>query len=291
MPRQMRSWMFVPGNKGRFLYKAATSDVDCVLLDLEDGVLPEEKPVAREMVGAALGQDPFAPLRFVRVNALGTPWHNDDMETVLRSGLTGVCLPKVESAGAVRQVAKRLDDAEAERGLEAGTLGIVAAIESATALVRAPEIATSSSRLVALMFGAEDYALDTGLGTDRVREAAEMLYPRSAIVVASASARILSIDGVFPNLQDPTGLEADALQARRLGFTAKSTFNPRQVAPINRIFSPLPDEIDYARKVVAGFEEARRRGDASAAVGGQLVDLPIVLRAQRLLAAIEGGSQ
>jgi len=125
------------------------------------------------------------------------------------------------------------------------------------------------------------------LGTNRVGEAAEMLYARSAVVVASASARILSIDGVFPNLDDPEGMEADIVQARRLGFTSKSTFNPRQVAEINRFFSPQSDEIAYARKVVAGFEEAGARGDASVAVGGQLVDLPIVLRAQRLLALVE----
>jgi len=283
----MRSWMFVPGNKDRFLRKAADSDVDCVFLDLEDGVLPDEKPTARSMVAEALHAQPFAPLRFVRVNALGTPWHHNDMKAVLGPGLSGVCIPKVETAAAVQQVASLIDEAEAEYGLEAGSIGIVAAIESALALVRAPEIAASSPRLMALMFGTEDYALDLGLGTNRVGEAAEMLYARSAVVVASASARILSIDGVFPNLDDPEGMEADIVQARRLGFTSKSTFNPRQVAEINRFFSPQSDEIAYARKVVAGFEEAGARGDASVAVGGQLVDLPIVLRAQRLLALVE----
>ena len=283
----MRSWMFVPGNKERFLRKAADSDVDCVFLDLEDGVLPDEKPTARSMVAEALHAPSFAPLRFVRVNPLGTSWHHDDMKAVLGPGLSGVCIPKVETAVAVQQVASLIDEAEAEYGLETGSIGIVAAIESALALVRAPEIAASSPRLTALMFGTEDYALDLGLGTNRVGEAAEMLYARSAVVVASASARILSIDGVFPNLDDPEGMEADIVQARRLGFTSKSTFNPRQVAEINRFFSPQPDEIAYARKVVAGFEEAGARGDASVAVGGQLVDLPIVLRAQRLLALVE----
>lgn len=283
----MRSWMFVPGNKERFLHRAAGSDVDCVFLDLEDGVLPDEKPTARSMVAEALHTQPFAPLRFVRVNALGTPWHHNDMEAVLGPGLSGVCIPKVETAAAVQQVASHIDEAEAEYGLGTGSIGIVAAIESALALVRAPEIAASTPRLVALMFGTEDYALDVGLGTNRVGEAAEMLYARSAVVVASASARILSIDGVFPNLDDPDGMEADTVQARRLGFTSKSTFNPRQVAEINRFFSPQSDEIAYARKVVAGFEEASERGDASVAVGGQLVDLPIVLRAQRLLALVE----
>jgi citrate lyase subunit beta / citryl-CoA lyase len=107
------------------------------------------------------------------------------------------------------------------------------------------------------------------------------------VVYAAAAARVVSIDGVFPNLDDPDGMERDALQARRLGFTAKSTFNPRQVAVINRVFSPRPDEIAYARLVVDAFGAAQARGDASVAVGGQLVDRPIVLRAQRLLGLAE----
>jgi citrate lyase subunit beta/citryl-CoA lyase len=94
---------------------------------------------------------------------------------------------------------------------------------------------------------------------------------------------VLSIDGVFPNLNDPDGLLADVRQARRLGFTSKSTFNPRQIDVINQVFSPQPDEIEYARMIAAGFREAQARGDASVAVGGQLVDRPIVLRALRIL--------
>ncbi|MBA2643121.1 MAG: citrate lyase subunit beta, partial [Actinobacteria bacterium] len=174
-------------------------------------------------------------------------------------------------------------ESEAKAGIAEGKLRIVAAIESAAALLAAPAIAAAHPRMLALMFGAEDYALDLGLGAQREGEARDLLYARSAIVVAAAAARILSIDGVFPNLDDLEGLERDILQSRRLGFDAKSTFNPRQVELINRIFSPTPDELDYARKVVDAFDEARARGDGSVAVGGQLVDLPIVLRAQRIL--------
>src|SRR5690606_16363643 len=98
--------------------------------------------------------------------------------------------------------------------------------------------------------------------------------------------RAWSVDGVFPNLEDPDGLHADTVQARNLGFSAKSTFNPRQIELINGIFSPRPDEIEYARRVAAGFREAEARGDASVAVGGQLVDRPILLRALNLLESI-----
>jgi citrate lyase subunit beta/citryl-CoA lyase len=161
---------------------------------------------------------------------------------------------------------------------------IIAAIESAAGLLHAPAIAAAHDRILAIMFGAEDYALDVGLSTKREAESAELVYARSAIVVAATAARVISIDGVFPDLDDPAGLLADIIRARRLGFRAKSTFNPRQVDLINEHFSPTEDELEYARRVVTAFEGALQRGDASVAVGGQLVDLPIVRRAEALLA-------
>jgi citrate lyase subunit beta/citryl-CoA lyase len=185
-------------------------------------------------------------------------------------------------------VAALLGDLERRGGLEVGKLRILAAIESARGLVNAVAIADAHPRVVGLMFGAEDYALDLGLGARREREAAELIYARSCLVNAAAAANVLSIDGVFPNLEDPDGLLADVRQARRLGFTSKSTFNPRQIDVINQIFSPQPDEIEYARKIAAGFREAEARGDASVAVGGQLVDRPIVLRALRMLETVGG---
>jgi citrate lyase subunit beta / citryl-CoA lyase len=280
--RPTRSWMFVPGNKERFLAKAAESDADCVFLDLEDGVLPDFKDQARTMVAGALRR-PFRPQCYVRLNAASTRWFAADLAEVVPSGPAGVCLPKCEDAGQVTDLAALLDDLERRHSLPPGSTGIVAAIESPAAVLAAASIARAHPRVVALMLGAEDLALDIGLGTARVAEAAELLFARSMVVYAAAAARVVSIDGVFPNLDDPAGMERDTLQARRLGFTAKSTFNPRQVAVINRVFSPRPDEIAYARRVADAFQSAQARGDASVAVGGQLVDRPIVARACRLL--------
>jgi citrate lyase subunit beta/citryl-CoA lyase len=280
MTRPLRSWMFVPGNRQRFLDKIYEVETppDAVFFDLEDGVIPEEKPVARELIANVLGRALPGPLRTVRINAVGTDWYREDLEAILVPGLEGLCLPKVESAEDVLAVAEALDAFDPE-----GSVGIVIAIESAIGLLRAPEIAASHPRVIAMMFGAEDYALDVGLGTKREAEARELVFARSAIVGAAAAARVISIDGVFPDLEDAEGLLADIVQARRLGFGAKSTFNPRQVELINERFSPTPDELVYAHRVAEAFEEAVARGDASVAVGGQLVDRPIVLRAQRLL--------
>jgi citrate lyase subunit beta/citryl-CoA lyase len=283
MERPTRSWMFVPGNKQRFLDKAATSDVDVVLLDLEDGVLPSEKESAREMVAESLARTDYLPCRYVRVNARSTPWYEEDIEAILSPELDGVCLPKVESSADVRRLSDRLLRYESQNGLAEGKVRILAAIESAKALLDARTIAASESRLVGLMFGAEDFALDLGLGTRREGEAAELLFARSMIVMAAAAEHILSIDGVFPDLADEEGMRRDILQARRLGFTSKSTFNPRQVAEINAVFSPQSDEIDYARRVIAAFAEAQTKGEASVALGGQLVDLPILRRAERIV--------
>ena len=278
--KQLRSWMFVPGNRDRFIQKVKTSSADAILLDIEDGVLPAEKPDARRMIAAALPQRDFGPRRYVRVNALSTPWLQPDLEAVIVPGIEGVCLTKVVRPQDILETASLIEGLEKKRGLEIGKVRILAAVESARGLMNALAIADAHPRVIGLMFGAEDYALDLGLG------AAELLFARSHVVNAAAAANVLSIDGVFPNLDDPEGLVADVRQARRLGFTSKSTFNPRQIDVINQVFSPQPDEIEYARKIAAGFRAAEAKGDASVAVGGQLVDRPIVLRALRILEVI-----
>jgi citrate lyase subunit beta/citryl-CoA lyase len=285
-PRQVRSWMFVPGNRDRFVQKAKTSAADGILLDLEDGVLPSEKAEARRAVAVALSEDWVGPARYVRVNALSTPWLTPDIEAVIIPGIEGICLTKVLTADDIRNVSAQIDALERKRGMKPGAVKILAAIESALGLINAYAIATADPRLAGLIFGAEDYALDLGLGARREKEAAELIYARSSIVNAATAAQILSVDGVFPDLNNPDGLLEDVRQARRLGFTSKSTFNPRQIDMINEEFAPKPEELEYARKIAAGFREAEARGDASVAVGGQLVDRPIVLRALRMLEAI-----
>lgn len=282
--KPLRSWMFVPGDKQRFLDKSEVSGADVVMFDLEDGVIWANKALAREMVAATLKKSPWnGPLRYVRVNAPATNLTVEDICAVAAPGLDGICLTKVESPEDVLRAAAILETVEFERGIPAGQVRILAAIESANSLLRAAEIARSHERIIGLIFGAEDYALDIALPANRIAEASELIYARAAIVNAAAAGSVLSVDGVFPNLEDPDGLLADAVQARRLGFTSKSTFNPRQIEMLNAQFSPTEAELAYAQKVADAFHEAEARGDASVAVGGQLVDKPIVLRALRML--------
>jgi len=280
--------MFVPGNRQRFIDKALhESRPDAVLLDIEDGVPPDEKPVARTQIEAALERPVEGVLRYVRVDRVGSSWWRLDIRQVLRPGVDGICIPKVEGVDEIQRMAGELDSFESGHGIDNGRTRILCAIESALGLVRAPQLAAAHPRVCGLMFGAEDFALDLGLGTLREAEARELVYARSALVVAAASADRMSVDGVFPDLQDEAGFKADVVQARRLGFTGKATFHPKQIPGINVVFSPSPAELEYARRVVHAFEEAQARGDGAVAVGGQLVDLPIVVRAQRLLEAAE----
>lgn len=282
LTRPMRSWMFVPGDKERYLMKAAVSSVDCVFLDLEDGVLPGSKHRARELVANVLRAE-CQPQRYVRLNGNTTQWYQDDLIAVVPGAPDGVCLPKCEDAAAVLELAANLAVLERAASLEVGATRIVAAIETPGALLKAAEIARAHPRVVGLMLGAEDLALELRFATEREGEAAELVFARSMVVYAAAAAQVESIDGVFPDLQDLEGLERDALKARRMGFTAKSTFNPRQVDVINRVFAASGDEIAYAQNVVKAFEVAEAAGDASTAVDGKLVDRPIVMRAYRLL--------
>jgi citrate lyase subunit beta/citryl-CoA lyase len=276
--------MFVPGNSEKMLTKALGLDnLDVALFDLEDGVPPQHKPEARELVARILAHPPGGPIRFVRINAIGTDRMDADLQAILVRGLRGLVLPKVETADEVFLVDRILGEREAAAGIEAASVTLIAAIESARGLLQAPAIAACTPRMMGLMFGAEDFGLDLGMSTNREGEAKEMVYARSAVVVAAAAAKVQAIDGVWPDFRDAEGLLRDSIQARRLGFTGKSTFHPGQIDAINQVFSPTAEDVAYAERVVTAFEEAQAAGQGSIALGGQLIDLPIVERARRVL--------
>jgi citrate lyase subunit beta / citryl-CoA lyase len=280
-----RSWMFVPGHRQRMIDKALGLNTDAIMLDIEDGVAPNEKDTARKNIAESLGRDksPGTPARFVRINAIGHPRMDADLEAVVRPGLEGLVCPKVETPDEVRRVDAILNEREPKMNIERGSIKLLIAIESPKGLLNAPAVAASSSRVIGLMFGAEDFGREIGLPTVREGEARDLIYARSAMVVAAASAHVLAVDGVWVDLNDSQGLLGFAQQSRRLGFSAMSLIHPSQIDPINTVFSPTPEEIDYSQRVLQAFEEAQARGDGSIAFGGQLIDRPIVERARRTL--------
>jgi len=280
-----RSWMFVPGHRQRMIDKALGLNADAIMLDIEDGVAPSEKDTARKLIGETLGRErpPHSPARFVRINAIGHARMDADLEAVVRPGLDGLVLPKVEAAQEVLKVDAILREREPKLKMAGGAVKLLIAIESPKGLLNAPAIAGCSPRVIGLMFGAEDFGRELGLPTSREGEAREMIYARSAMVVAAASVHVQAVDGVWVDLKDTEGLWGFARQSRRLGFSGMSLIHPSQIDPINNVFSPTPEEVSYAEQVVKAYEEAVARGDGSISFGGQLIDRPIVERARRAL--------
>jgi len=274
--------MFVPGHRQKMIDKAFGLNTDVIMLDIEDGVAPNEKDTARKNISESLGRAkaPGSPARFVRINAIGHPRMDADVQAVVRPGLEGLVLPKVETVDEVRRVDAILNERERVMGM-AGGLKLLVAIESPRGLINAPAIAACSSRIAGLIFGAEDFGRELGLPTSREGEARDLIYARSAIVVAAAAAHVQAVDGVWVDLKDSEGLIGFARQSRRIGFSGMSLIHPSQIDPINNTFSPTAEEIDYAQQVLKAFDEAQARGDGSIAFGGQLIDRPIVERARR----------
>lgn len=281
----IRSWMFVPGHRQRMIDKAFGLNADAIMLDIEDGVAPNEKDAARKNIADSLGREkaPGSPARYVRINAIGHARMEADLEAVVRPGLEGLVCPKVDSPDEVRKVASILDDNELKNGLEEGSVKLLIAIESPRGLLNAAAIAAASERIVGVIFGAEDFGREIGLPAVREGEARDLIYARSAIVIAAAAAHVQPVDGVWVDLNDSEGLLGFAKQSRQLGFSGMSCIHPSQVDAINKVFSPTAEEIEYCRKVLQAFDEANARGDGSIAFGGQLIDRPIVERARRTI--------
>jgi len=293
-PRPMRSLMFVPAHRARMVARAfglaefGPSALDVAILDLEDGVPSASKDVARRAIADVLARpSQGGPLRFARIQRALSDAGEADLDAVVRSGLDGIVAPKVRRAEEMAWLADALETRERRMTIAPGAIRIIASIESAAALVDAPRIAAASQRVIGLAFGSEDFALDLGLPTKREGEAAEMLYARSATVVAAASAGKFAFDGIWPDIDDAAGLRADSLRARRLGFAGKTLIHPGQIAVVNEVFSPSDAEVDEARRVVRAFDEALGRGSGAVALGGQMLDAPVVERARRVLRAHE----
>jgi len=281
----IRSWMFVPGHRQKMIDKAFGLNADAIMLDIEDGVAPIEKDTARKNIAESLGRTKTAgaPARYVRINAIGHKRMDADLDAVVRPGLEGLVLPKVDTVADARKVDAILTDREVKLRMPAGGIKLLIAIESPKGLLHAPAIAASSARVTGLMFGAEDFGREIGLPAVREGEARDLIYARSALVIAASSAHVQAVDGVWVDLNDSPGLLGFAKQSRQLGFSAMSCIHPSQVDAINTVFSPTAEEIDYCQKVLQAFEQANARGDGSIAFGGQLIDRPIVERARRTI--------
>ena len=282
----LRSLVFVPGNRANMLERALGFGADVVMVDLEDSVPPGEKAAACEMAAEWVPRLAAAGRRvMVRVNSLDTGLTSQELDTVVCPELAGISIGKGDTAWDLRQVDQLLGPLESRIGIPRGTIKLVPWIETAMAIVHVYEMARASQRIVGVAFGAEDYTND--MGVIRTDFGEECYYARSAVAVAARAARVAALDGPFVGFRDPDGLRTDAGTARQMGFTGKFAIHPAQIDIINETFSPHPDDVEYARTVVAAWEEAESEGRGSLSIDGRMVDVPVVKRAQNLLALVE----
>lgn len=282
----LRSLLFVPGNKANMLSKSLGFSPDVVLPDLEDSVPGAEKSKARETVREFLPQLLEGPSRVMpRVNALDTPWTDEDLTAVVRPGIYGVSIGKVRTPGDVSEISRRLTAQEARLGIELGSLRLILWIETAEAIVRCHEICMASTRIVGVAFGAEDFTHDMGI--ERLDDDAQLVYARSALCIAARAAGVLALDTPFFQFRDQDALRENSLAAKHLGFKGRFAIHPAQIETIEDCFSPSPDEIASARRVVAAYEAAEREGRGSTSLEGRVIDVPVVKRARAVLALVD----
>ena len=278
----LRTLLSVPGNRQNMIEKAGSLPTDVLVLDLEDSVPAAEKANARAMVRDAVTGPILKGQRvFVRINSIGSGLMEDDLEAVITPGIDGINIPKPNSADDIKKVEAIVERLEKERGIEKGHIKLTPWVETAKGLINAFEIASASPRIVGIIFGAEDFTLDTGM--QRTEGGEELLYPRTMVVVAAKAADVIAIDTPYNNFKDDEGLIREATLARNLGFEGKYIIHPSQIEPVNQAFRPSPGEVEQARRTVEAFEAAEAQGFASTSVDGKMIDIPQANRSRKLL--------
>jgi citrate lyase subunit beta / citryl-CoA lyase len=281
---ELFSMLYVPGGDERKVAKAATLNVPAIILDLEDAVAASAKVQARAAVAAAIAAGATAAI-WVRVNSSPPESQYGDMKAIVRPGLDGIVLPKVECAGDVARTAWLLEALEQEAGLTQ-PVQLLATIETVKGLANADSIATASPRIRWLGFGAGDFSLDLGLEWPPKNGALSgtVLAAKSEIVLASRRAGLQPPhDGAYPRFRDHDGLRRESDQAAALGFGGKHAIHPDQVPVIRSAFVPGADELRAARDLVADFDRQEKQGVGNVSRSDQLVDYPVAERARRLL--------
>lgn len=282
MERLRRSMMFVPGNNPGKLQTAGIYGADSVIFDLEDAVAVTEKDAARHLVYQTIRDLRYPCEVAVRVNHILTPFGREDLRQVLPAKPDLIRLPKAESAQEIKDVDEIISEAEYKNNFAPGTIRMGAAIETAKGLRQAYAIAGASPRMAFIAIGGEDFIAD--LKTTRSKEGWELFAARSQLVLAAREAGIQAIDTVFSDVNDEETFIAEATRIKGLGFDGKSVINPRQVQLVHRVFQPSEQEVAHAGRVLAAYQEALEKKSGVIALDGKMIDSPIVIRAQRVLA-------
>lgn len=289
----LRSLIFVPGNRPNMLERALGFDADVIMLDLEDSVPPDEKAGARDTVREWIPRLRRDGRRvMVRVNSLGTGLTQAELAAVVGSGLDGISLGKAESPGELQDADQMITALESAAGVEPGLIKLIPWIENAKAVMAPYLMATASPRIIGVAFGAEDYTDDMDL--QRTDTGEEVYFARSMVAVAAHAARVAALDSPFVRFREPDALRQDLRVIKQMGFTGKFAIHPAQLEIINQEFSPSPEEVAYAQRVIDAWKQAEAEGRGSLDLDGRMVDVPVFKRAQSLLeraASITGRSK
>jgi citrate lyase subunit beta/citryl-CoA lyase len=278
-----RSTLILPVNAPRFVEKAHLRGADAIMLDLEDSVPPGEKDAARRLIpDAARLVARGGGEVLVRIN------HDaglllEDLQAAVHPGLDGICFPKAESAAEVARLDGEISRLERAGGIAPGRIALDLLVESPRGLLDLEALAAASPRVRTMTLGPEDYCLE--LGVEPSADGLELLYGVSKVVTVCRAAGIspMGLLGSIANFQDLYVFERGAIRARDLGCVGASCIHPNQVTVLNRVFSPAPYALEFARTAVEAFEEGLRRGTASVSVAGMMVDTPVYRRARRIL--------
>ncbi len=268
-----KSYLFVPGDRAERFDKAMATNAHVVILDLEDAVAPDAKDAARRAIATWLQGVTLrtsGPRLFLRVNDVNTAWYAKDCALLQSAQIAGVMLPKAEKVEAVSALANMLN----------ANQELIPLIETVRGWDAAREIASvkSVSRLV---FGSVDFCIDAGIPG----EEEHLHFVRTSLVLASRLAGVAApIDGVTVDFRNEAQLKRDVLQSRKFGFGAKLCIHPAQIESVNAGFAPAAAEISWAEKVIAAVQS---KGAGAIAVDGKLIDKPLLLRAQKILEAVD----
>lgn len=280
--------LFVPGSNASWLSTVHVYGADTVMFDLEDSVALREKDTARILVREALMSPIWKDVEVcVRVNAIDTPFFRPDLEAIVPAGVAIVRLPMVRDADMVRELDRVLTEIEEKCGREVGSTKCMAAVESASGVVNAVQIAKASPRMVAIALAAYDYMIDMHTVRGTAADESELFYARCAVLHAARVAGIPCYDVVYSDVNDEEGFLREIGIIKRLGFDGKSLVNPRQIEPLHNAYAPTEAEVDRAKRVIEAADNAEAEGLGVVSLDGKMVDAPIVASAYRTVRLAE----
>jgi citrate lyase subunit beta/citryl-CoA lyase len=275
--RPRRSVLYMPAANDRALVKAQSIPADAIIFDLEDAVAPDSKTEARAKAVAAVRSGLYGNRELtIRCNGLDTPWGSGDVAAAGAAGPAAVVIPKVDSVGYVEEISALLDAAGAPASVRIWPM-----IETPTAIFDVREIA-GHSRVAVLVMGTNDLAKEL---RSQLVPGRHPLVPHlaHALLAARAAGRVI-LDGVYNDVKNPDGFEAECRQGMEMGFDGKTLIHPTQVEPANEMWAPSVDDIDYAERVIATFDEAVADGRGVVTVDGRMIENLHVDNARRVLA-------